>query len=376
MNKNEEYLRLLDSTILPSNENPIETARKFNKIIDFVKKDYPGSVYRYRAYNLKNISAFSNNLLFISDNKYYTDLYDSSISINVESINQELINECLKLDRIDLIDKFKKIQHSSVENIINNLQNCNNESLKEIVKSFIPYFKPILEYQLENCINMLRKTQYRSICFCETVLDNCMWDRYADGHKGFCIEYNFMPGYIETICTKCNHKCNQELMMCLLPVAYSKQKFDATYQIKRLVISNLLLALLNFDPYNGVVDLLFPHKIQLHKEKTGYSNEKEWRLIINDSMCKAVHFPPKALYLGAGLLRHEKDKMAFIAYKKWIIVYDMKINHFSLSFDLEKSVYKLEAPMNQIPLPLIQHTFTYIFRKTNLEIIELKYNII
>ena len=375
MNKNEEYLRLLDSTILPSKENPIETARKFNKIIDFVKKDYLGSVYRYRAYNQKNVSAFSDDLLFISDNKYYTDLYDSSISINMESINQELINECLKVDRIDLIDKFKQIQHPSIKNIIKNLQNFDNESLKEIIKSFIPHFKPILEYELENCINMLRKNQYRSICFCETVLDNCMWDRYADGHRGFCLEYNFMPGYIETICTKCNRKCNQELIMCLLPVAYSKKKFDVSYQIKRLVISNLLLAMLNYDPYNGVVDLLFPHKIQLHKEKTGYSSEKEWRLIINNSMCKAVQFPPRALYLGAGLLRHEKDKMAFIAYKKWIIVYEMKINHFSLSYDLGKSVYKLELPMNQISLPLIHNNFTYVFRKTSLETIEIKSNI-
>lgn len=376
MDKNEEYLKLLDKTILPSNEDSVELAKKFKKIIDFVKKDYSGSVYRYRAYNQMNISAFNNDLLFISDNNFYTDLYDSSININMESINQDLKNEFLKIDRIDLINKLKMIKHPSSTNIINNLQNYDNESLKEIIESFIPFFKPILNYKLNNYINALRKNQNRSICFCESVIDNCMWDRYANGHKGFCLEYNFIPGYIETICTKCNHKCDKELTMCLLPVAYSDKKFDATYQIKRLVISDLLLEMLKFDPYNGVVDLFFLHKIQLHKERTGYSNEKEWRLIINNSKCDVVRFPPKAVYLGAGLLRHEKDRIAFIAYKKWIIVYEMKINYYSLSFDLEKSLYKLEVPLNQISLPPVQISFTYIFRnKRILEKIESDFKI-
>ncbi len=121
MDKNEEYLKLLDNTIIPSNENYIDMTKGFNKIIDFVKKNYSGSIYRYRAYNQKNISAFSKDLLFISDNKYYTDLYDSSISIDLESINQDIINECLKLDRKDLIDKLKKIKLPITENIIKNL---------------------------------------------------------------------------------------------------------------------------------------------------------------------------------------------------------------------------------------------------------------
>lgn len=121
MYKNEEYLKLLDNTIIPSNENYIDMTKGFNKIIDFVKKNYSGSIYRYRAYNQKNISAFSKDLLFISDNKYYTDLYDSSISIDLESINQDIINECLKLDRKDLIDKLKKIKLPITENIIKNL---------------------------------------------------------------------------------------------------------------------------------------------------------------------------------------------------------------------------------------------------------------
>jgi len=54
-----------------------------------------------------------------------------------------------------------------------------------------------------------------------------MWDRYADGYKGFALEYNF-SNYVTSKCVNCSKKCDNLIIPNLLPIVYSNKRYDVT----------------------------------------------------------------------------------------------------------------------------------------------------
>ena len=77
------------------------------------------------------------------------------------------------------------------------------------------------------------QTDTYSICFCESVKNESSWMKYADNHKGFVLEYEFSPEFIEELW---NYKV---LSANLLPVYYSDKKYNATDYAVRNILLNL-----------------------------------------------------------------------------------------------------------------------------------------
>lgn len=345
MKENETYLNMLINTYISSDSNVDEITNSFNKILNFANEYYNGTVFRYRPYEEKNIDAFEKDLLFISNNNYYQDVLDSKVSIDASKIVEDITKdiERLKNDPYQLLDN-NLLPVDIKEKLKEILDKDEEKQLYDKVIAMKSQFIDFVKKKAKDYIDYLNKQQYRSICFCENPISNVMWDRYGNGHKGFCLEYMIQLGHIKNICSSCMKKCKNKLEICLLPVAYSKYKFDATYMISKLIKNDLSNKLFGFTSYSEY-DMFFQHKVQLIKCEDGYIDENEYRLIVN-SKCPAINLKPVALYLGYKLSRHEKDRLALIAKNKGILVYEVYDDVFSTDYKMKKSIYQFLPPLN------------------------------
>lgn len=134
-----------------------------------------------------------------------------------------------------------------------------------------------MDKQMSQAIdNMFRVVSLAADC-----KNRLMWSHYADGHKGFCIEYDF------------GIKNYDDDYACILPVIYStvRPKFPWRVMIDenaQAPFADIMLALLTKDE--------------------AWSYEREWRVLIPSMLGKSeVCSPPiTCIYLGA--LCSEKDK--------------------------------------------------------------------
>ncbi|MBA2858331.1 hypothetical protein HNP93_001032 [Methanococcus maripaludis] len=164
---------------------------------------------------------------------------------------------------------------------------------------------------LENdkSIESLKKSTY-ICCFSEFNDSKLMWSHYADGHKGFCIEYDFK-----------NEQTEEELIYSLFPIIYREELFD------------LVPHLLRNDNPNPLIEIY----LAMFKE-ISWSYEHEWRIIFPE------HFeygsgPKKgpvitAIYMGSNITESNKKKLIKIAKEKDIHIYQMEIDEYSLKAKL------------------------------------------
>lgn len=135
---------------------------------------------------------------------------------------------------------------------------------------------------------------FKISCFSEVPDSPLMWAHYAQGGKGFCVEYELMPTYGEVMCLKDGDQClegrfsgckKDACKFCcefsLFPVLYSKERPDATSALCREIEYMVAHRLgksnqLDLDHY----DKLEPYKITLFKS-VDWAYEKEWRIVLS-----------------------------------------------------------------------------------------------
>ena len=86
-----------------------------------------------------------------------------------------------------------------------------------------------------------------SICFCENPLNETLWLKYGDNHRGFVLVYDFyddatrLCGFEEK-CKNCGITLNPPN---IYPIYYCDKRYDATRYALSLLLSNAL----NITPY-------------------------------------------------------------------------------------------------------------------------------
>jgi len=144
-----------------------------------------------------------------------------------------------------------------------------------------------------------------------------MWGHYADGHKGFCIEYN-----LETLPANCTFRRN------LYPVNYSLALFDLTKWASQLVSTAR-------DKFNQAEILL----VMLSKY-SDWSYEQEWRWVRTEPRL-ADNGPlpvpkPTRVFLGAKIEEPSQTELTDICKAKGIEVWKMAKAKDSFKLDSER----------------------------------------
>ena len=234
---------------------------------------YPKHIYRFRPISNNSLDALRRNLLIFSSADYYDDPFDSYSFVNWEEI--------------------RKSKHILENQISSNSLNITLASMLnmpvDMVENFFSSQSPDKWLEtLTNLINGIRQfiqANQFSICFTEEELNETLWMKYADNHKGFVLEYSttddsaFLCGKSEI----CNNCISAKLKYPLYPIYYSDKKYNATEYVKAVAfqkayerIPQEILSQLNLSLPNMTWER---EKIELIKKKC-HMYDKEWRILL------------------------------------------------------------------------------------------------
>ena len=157
-----------------------------------------------------------------------------------------------------------------------------------------------------------------------------MWDMYADGYKGYVLEYDFsgIPLMFSLLALP-----NETTHSALLPVFYSDERYDlSNYRIESFLIERYMATEIeSLKPILNNIDLLDLCRPYLYKS-TEYSREKEWRF----KYANIVDFDKlKAIYYGPEMLLSDREELHEIAVNRELKEYNVRINYSSKSYDLD-----------------------------------------
>ncbi|MBQ8633518.1 MAG: DUF2971 domain-containing protein [Lachnospiraceae bacterium] len=150
-------------------------------------------------------------------------------------------------------------------------------------------------------------------CLCTSYKNRLMWSHYADGHKGFCIEYDFSGTDKET------------LSKIPAPVIYSKKRPQVPW---KAAIDNSTQNL--EEAYKDIlIGLLTKDEI--------WEYENEWRIFVNATENSELAMPSvSCIYLGAAIDKKNRDIILEIAREHNIPVKQMKVDRGTYELHAEE----------------------------------------
>lgn len=327
----------------------------------------PKKLYKYRTCNRQNFKALKEKQIYMPCADDFKDPFDYTLNFDLSKQTEELerffksnIDQMVFLGIQGLLKKvgvrYSKFSLKDVKIIRENYfledGTCLEEKFeKEIVsrgkstevslykraKEFISTFvidneakiHEMAESMAEKINEMSRQPREKSLVYCMTEDNSCgpMWENYAGGYSGFCVEYDF---------SNWEDKPFDEIknLIYLLPVIYFKEK-----------------PVFNMEPFFELATKqhVFGEKIgkniplqidlnkQLLRKQSDYDYEKEWRFSIKN---EGNHLQPfsfvSAIYMGKDILEKDIAHLKVVAKKLKIPLYKQTLNYFGNEFRYEK----------------------------------------
>ncbi len=277
-----------------------------NFSIDDVIK-YPRYIYRYRSLSIKSLEDIKNNRLTFSTSNYYDDPFDTYLRINREKLKNDIKKIFEEKNIVEIVKIFFSILGIKIteEEILNKIKDLNLDN----------FYQYVLRMMNENSRNVLRSYTL-SACFSESGLNESLWLKYADQHKGFAIIYD---PYDESkyLCGK-QDKCKQcplsNQTASLYPIYYSDEPYDATEYAKWFTASLVLNKFTSEAIANDIILSMFPkmswerEKITLIKKKC-HMYDQEWRMISSvwNNKPITIEWKPYGIILGLNMSFEDKD---------------------------------------------------------------------
>lgn len=249
-----------------------------------MKEKKPQKLYKYQSFNNYALKNLKNNIIYFSNPNSFNDPFDTLQDIKVKTLDNNRAKDLFFSNR-PLREPFEQIENSTIKtediyevlklliqsfetygpllsqrlgiHLSTLIHHIDTETLEEIGYDHLCAHIPVLYYEIINAainasiqhVRELKSDPKGVACFSETVDNILMWAYYANGHTGFCLEFDtrFIPF------TK------------LLQVRYVE---ELPY-----VDANRLFGESN--DTSGVVEALLATKYH------HWSHEKEWRVLHN-----------------------------------------------------------------------------------------------
>ena len=245
---------------------------------------YPHSICRYRSVTLNSIEALQTNKLYFSSADYYDDPFDTYLSIDWEFVKTKLsAHDYSSQSQFEtLLHVCKELGVPTEKITFDRFSALDKElALKNTIYHLAEVIRPHIQKHLF------------SIAFAEDPLNENLWLKYANNHKGFCLEYN-LHDEPSSLIKKPNHE------MSLYPVYYSNEKYNATdYAISTL--GYYVIEACNLDAaraYQQSVPMWWEtEKVSLIKHKC-HEYDAEWRIISHAHQRTFIKCNPTSIYIG------------------------------------------------------------------------------
>ncbi len=223
----EKFRAFIEKVYIPSNADKATTSRKWDEIYSVLLPNIPEKLFRYRGVTEYSMNDFQNGTISLCHARKFPDKYDSYVYINQDVIQQGLLGslkEAYRLYLINVINASPLVQNKrKADEVREYLKNGYNiDQITEIVinREYPDYINEVKAYMKKQEARFRSpKNSAKVACFTESVRSKFMWDAYADGYKGFALEYDFRM-------LKQGREGSHELE--LFPMIYADERPDAT----------------------------------------------------------------------------------------------------------------------------------------------------
>lgn len=232
----------------------------FINALEFKRSHIPKKLYRYRS--TKNLDYLREEIcggeIFLSLPSEMNDPFDSHSVLGEKHPASYIQPKDAYMSRFkDIMDKDTFDRIFSDDNWFELMtlfaaENSSSSNEVDAIKGGIFYATMKILEGINTTLNDTINKSYRFACFTEKSTNLPMWNHYANGHAGVCLEYD-----ISTI--KDIYILNR-----LFPIKYSDKLPDGA-----------LLAMQRKINESAFLDLFLMHKLN------DWSYESEWRLILN-----------------------------------------------------------------------------------------------
>ena len=342
-----EFARLMEKTSVPNNLIQEERVKIIRELHDFVQPYIPSKLFRFRKCGIDEVISYEQGIIPMCVADKFTDKYDSNVFYDYKTLSDRFsIAFSLIMSNIVQIARSNSaaFPDSPIKSKLLELISSNTTDI-EIVNTLRADYDGFIEQmkaEIKKQEMWPRNNRYTKIgCFTEKIDSKFMWDHYADGYKGFALEYDFRKWYA--------------LNVNLYPVIYSPQMLDATEMIDRICITDYVDSIQPEEVYKEVFELfktqlhqqcpldsMYFIKIYLYKDEAEYSHEREWRMlkIDQDSINQDFISIPdmgylKAIYYGPDMKSRYKEHLRIIAKAKGIKEYDAVLDRNSRKYSLK-----------------------------------------
>lgn len=290
--------------------DPKQDAKKLVEVIA-----YPKYLYRYRTVTMNSLEALRTNKLYFSTANYYDDLFDTFLHINIDTMREEFLSAFQTNESMEAVA-------AGVQEIFGDTLTEEQRKLFTVdgILGMLSY--GLTEYFLAFALasrDGVKKDTW-SVCFSENGINEALWLKYADRHKGFVQIYD-LENNENLLCGK-QEKCQncgiRTFGTPLYPVYYSNTPYDATNFTKFVMLNKL-------SKYPGVqipqwlYDSLGNgawerERTTLIKKKC-HEYDEEWRIITGCQMSSPVmmEWVPSGIILGLRMENEEEHLVISVA---------------------------------------------------------------
>lgn len=362
--KYEEYKQILQNTVVPFPCSLQNQQLIYKKLNDWVLNNTPTKLFKFRACNDNNISAFYNQQIWFSTASKMNDDFDSLLFCNIKTLQEDFNAQFDSENNLKLFTYIKKggdfpeaYKKLLGENFLKIAKQKILSFDERTMNSYSQNIKNYLKKSFEDQYPFISQVEQRVIKFCsfsESINSPLMWGHYANNSTGFALAYDFRNSAYNNClnCPKLKVNCFSPKISQLYPVVYSDKMLDSTEYARYLMQDTIIrsfLVTLNLDPsyIENILSLItcndiFMHsKILLHKS-VEWKEEREWRMTIYynspsyaTDQISNVTKKPCALYLGRRINHTNEMLLRNIAYKLHLPVYKMSIDKTSQKFKLK-----------------------------------------
>lgn len=341
-----EFARLMATTSWPDNMSQEDSTKILGELHDYILPHIPAKLFRFRKCGIDEVISFEQGTISMCVADKFSDKYDSNVFYDYSTLTNSL-EKAFSTIMLNIIQTLRNAPNTFPESSIKSkilAQIKSSMSDDEIVRTLrIEYdnFFNNIKSVIRNQENWSRNNKLTKIaCFTERVNSKFMWDLYADGYKGFVLEYDF-------------RKWNMPDTN-LYPIIYSSLMLDATQVISRICVLKYIDSIQTDQVYKewyetfktqvhqlNPVDLMYFTKMYLYKDKAEYSHEREWRMLkvdrdIDQDFINIQDMGTlKAIYYGMHIEPRYKAHLRAIAKSKGIKEYDVILDKNSRKYSLK-----------------------------------------
>lgn len=329
MSFRDELITLFRDTVLSENED--DAIKEFNgKVDSILKANQPQKLFRFRPCNTLNFDALQRNQYYASAPSQFNDPFDTFMPTDDSDLEElymqinDVVGMRMALDETGKLPAF----HQNLWNA--DLQASISSKLRNIPIDMLLKLQVIAKTKGEQDLARIKKETGRYVnyaqntawvaCFSEDVNSNLMWSHYADDHKGFVLEYDFL-----------SCKANEAQLENLFPVLYSDEPYNAKEVISWFVLRD-----------NGMLipfpDVNYWIKACLFKA-TEWAYEKEWRILKqreeNAPLYESFELIPSAIIYGRRMSNADYNILHKIVKLLGIKEYKMQPVKGNKTYDME-----------------------------------------